>query len=113
MRPFFIYVTSQARPRRSEGAPAIHIRRLLYSPACLLLRKNCFSWMRWRTFTALFLRPCRSASQVPAASPRTSPFCLETRSEEHTSELQSPMYLVCRLLLEKKNKNINEYTQLT
>src|SRR5437879_10381372 len=27
---------------------------------------------------------------------------LETRSEEHTSELQSPMYLVCRLLLEKK-----------
>src|SRR5436189_810597 len=32
------------------------------------------------------------------------------RSEEHTSELQSPMYLVCRLLLEKKknNKNIVE-----
>src|SRR5437879_11578959 len=28
----------------------------------------------------------------------------EPRSEEHTSELQSPMYLVCRLLLEKKNK---------
>src|SRR5437762_4303451 len=30
------------------------------------------------------------------------------RSEEHTSELQSPMYLVCRLLLEKKKKNIDE-----
>src|SRR5437879_2285717 len=28
------------------------------------------------------------------------------RSEEHTSELQSPMYLVCRLLLEKKKKQI-------
>src|SRR5262250_3963873 len=28
------------------------------------------------------------------------------RSEEHTSGLQSPMYLVCRLLLEKKKKNI-------
>src|SRR5437762_9228333 len=27
---------------------------------------------------------------------------MEVRSEEHTSELQSPMYLVCRLLLEKK-----------
>src|SRR5437762_10656163 len=27
------------------------------------------------------------------------------RSEEHTSELQSPMYLVCRLLLEKKKRN--------
>src|SRR5437762_11425057 len=32
-----------------------------------------------------------------------------TRSEEHTSELQSPMYLVCRLLLEKK-KTIIETT---
>src|SRR5437764_8755624 len=30
----------------------------------------------------------------------------KSRSEEHTSELQSPMYLVCRLLLEKKKKNI-------
>src|SRR5437879_8753057 len=28
------------------------------------------------------------------------------RSEEHTSELQSPMYLVCRLLLEKKNQAV-------
>src|SRR5437762_9356148 len=27
---------------------------------------------------------------------------IDLRSEEHTSELQSPMYLVCRLLLEKK-----------
>src|SRR5437764_11439005 len=30
------------------------------------------------------------------------------RSEEHTSELQSPMYLVCRLLLEKKKKPIEK-----
>src|SRR3712207_7071730 len=30
---------------------------------------------------------------------------LTLRSEEHTSELQSRQYLVCRLLLEKKNKN--------
>src|SRR5437762_4721074 len=30
-------------------------------------------------------------------------FLRNVRSEEHTSELQSPMYLVCRLLLEKKN----------
>src|SRR5437879_11590086 len=30
------------------------------------------------------------------------------RSEEHTSELQSPMYLVCRLLLEKKKKTLTE-----
>src|SRR5690348_17444014 len=30
------------------------------------------------------------------------------RSEEHTSELQSPVHLVCRLLLEKKNKKTNK-----
>src|SRR3712207_7209058 len=31
------------------------------------------------------------------------------RSEEHTSELQSRQYLVCRLLLEKKKKNTRKY----
>src|SRR3712207_9422149 len=42
-------------------------------------------------------------SEVPAGKclPRTC------RSEEHTSELQSRQYLVCRLLLEKKKKNRN------
>src|SRR5258707_4040751 len=37
-----------------------------------------------------------------------NPYCNSperTRSEEHTSELQSRQYLVCRLLLEKKNNN--------
>src|SRR5437763_10007206 len=34
----------------------------------------------------------------------TAPAEDATRSEEHTSELQSPMYLVCRLLLEKKKQ---------
>src|SRR5437764_10810908 len=36
---------------------------------------------------------------------------LGPRSEEHTSELQSPMYLVCRLLLEKKKKIQKAETQ--
>src|SRR5437879_8658443 len=39
--------------------------------------------------------------RLPGAESRPS------RSEEHTSELQSPMYLVCRLLLEKKKKKKN------
>src|SRR5256885_8774513 len=39
---------------------------------------------------------------------------LHGRSEEHTSELQSPCNLVCRLLLEKKKKNtmIHDHTQI-
>src|ERR1022692_3942376 len=53
-------------------------------------------------YTTLF----RSVSR--AGSPLTNvPICFFTirpRSEEHTSELQSPCNLVCRLLLEKKKK---------
>src|SRR5260370_11684311 len=37
----------------------------------------------------------------------------EARSEEHTSELQSHLNLVCRLLLEKKKKNITAHTVMT
>src|SRR5256885_11275061 len=33
----------------------------------------------------------------------------DSRSEEHTSELQSPCNLVCRLLLEKKKKKYNQH----
>src|SRR5437879_13094931 len=36
---------------------------------------------------------------------------MDRRSEEHTSELQSPMYLVCRLLLEKKKTKIKNRNQ--
>src|SRR5437764_10142388 len=45
-----------------------------------------------------FLRSRPSRLQI---AEKTNPASL-LRSEEHTSELQSPMYLVCRLLLEKK-----------
>src|SRR5256885_11263280 len=37
-------------------------------------------------------------------TPVGGPVCIRFRSEEHTSELQSPCNLVCRLLLEKKKK---------
>src|SRR5437867_10111341 len=51
----------------------------------------------------------RIAEQVPGAADRLAAFeddvgAVRPRSEEHTSELQSPYDLVCRLLLEKKKK---------
>src|SRR5258708_16223317 len=58
--------------------------------------------------------PCRSVSTI-ALVPSTIAM-VETllRSEEHTSELQSPDHLVCRLLLEKKKKTQNnQQLQLT
>src|SRR5256885_9652163 len=42
--------------------------------------------------------------QFPCAVARAAPQRPPMRSEEHTSELQSPCNLVCRLLLEKKKK---------
>src|SRR5947208_10946894 len=58
-------------------------------------------------YTTLFRsRPCRPA---PRRRRRASQACLfGSRSEEHTSELQSPDHLVCRLLLEKKKKVIDK-----
>src|SRR3712207_8035221 len=39
--------------------------------------------------------------------------CIQRRSEEHTSELQSRQYLVCRLLLEKKTSTPVHFPPLT
>src|SRR2546425_5314359 len=67
---------------------------------------------RIRVAEVMIVVPIRSrrrlmrSARTPASSWKT------TRSEEHTSELQSLAYLVCRLLLEKKkqqhNNNITE-----
>src|SRR5256885_3331971 len=46
----------------------------------------------------------REATSSAMAAPIFPELLLVTRSEEHTSELQSPCNLVCRLLLEKKKK---------
>src|SRR6266487_5627488 len=52
-------------------------------------------------YTTLF-RSASCGRMRPRKSPRSWPEC--SRSEEHTSELQSPVHLVCRLLLEKKKQ---------
>src|SRR2546427_5589708 len=44
---------------------------------------------------------------VRGGDPAQAPYCCLSRSEEHTSELQSQSNLVCRLLLEKKKKKCN------
>src|SRR3712207_7580074 len=53
---------------------------------------------------------CRSAPSR-ASAPRSSGVP-PRRSEEHTSELQSRQYLVCRLLLEKKKKTKYTYSRI-
>src|SRR3712207_7816702 len=52
----------------------------------------------------------RSAERVRVRGRPQIPVSPRSRSEEHTSELQSRQYLVCRLLLEKKKKHEHSYT---
>src|SRR5947208_3971716 len=49
----------------------------------------------------------RAPRARPPARSRRSPCPPASRSEDHTSELQSPDHLVCRLLLEKKKNDHN------
>src|SRR2546426_2365322 len=70
-------------PARTAGVICRHSRRTTTSPATAMTRSS----VRCET------------SRGRAGSPR---------SEEHTSELQSPCNLVCRLLLEKKKKRQNK-----
>src|SRR5205809_1964177 len=69
----------------------------------------CPWWSGWTTTTGPSACAC-TASNSRASVDRTAfrfPTCarIRCRSEEHTSELQSRLHLVCRLLLEKKKKN--------
>src|SRR3712207_8931043 len=54
-------------------------------------------------------QPRRAGHEVRARAARHRP-ARRARSEEHTSELQSRQYLVCRLLLEKKTKSHRKNT---
>src|SRR5438876_2789716 len=63
---------------------------------------------RW----AGWLHTCLSLAMVASTRPRRLMSSVaSSRSEEHTSELQSPVHLVCRLLLEKK-KSIGQKIDL-
>src|SRR3712207_6935268 len=57
---------------------------------------------RWRRSPPPCRRRCLAVGEAPPQCPESALHA--TRSEEHTSELQSRQYLVCRLLLAKKKK---------
>src|SRR6266446_7136912 len=82
---FFFFLMIR-RPPRSTLFPYTTLFRS--RPAAVIFR-SCCTHRRW---------PRR-----PAGAPPPRP-----RSEEHTSELQSPCNLVCRLLLEKKNLKLHD-----
>src|SRR6266550_7564827 len=80
---FLFFFLMIRRPPRSTLFPYTTLFRSRRRPAW----RGC----RWRSAC------CASPGLLPIRTPITA------RSEEHTSELQSRLHLVCRLLLEKKN----------
>src|SRR3712207_8701357 len=88
------------RPPRSTLFPYTTLFRSRLPRCTRRLSSRCpasHSSVAWR-IPVRRRRPARSSSSQP-----------RSRSEEHTSELQSRQYLVCRLLLEKKKKIILSY----
>src|SRR5256885_9745812 len=88
---FFFFFLMIRRPPRST----------LFPYTTLFRSTTCTRWLLTQaTPPSLVPRVCRSArSTITAPVSRR-----RWRSEEHTSELQSPCNLVCRLLLEKKKR---------
>src|SRR3712207_7792155 len=80
-------------------------------PYTTLFPISCASSPRKSTPGPSALRCCRQASSSTSASARHGSH--QERSEEHTSELQSRQYLVCRLLLEKKKHKSNHFITIT
>src|SRR2546426_8164898 len=85
------------RPPRSTLFPYTTLFRSLPHDCALFV---------WRG-RELCLRPESPAQLLGSFARARTNQEVEQRSEEHTSELQSPCNLVCRLLLDKKNISIN------
>src|SRR2546429_2281952 len=87
------WIVAQTEPRRAGGQPSC--RFLLAFEARLAYLEE---------IPATEVSDGSTCTQGTIPGNRLDPVDTLTRSEEHTSELQSRLHLVCRLLLEKKKK---------
>src|SRR3989441_4260316 len=99
------HILTQDKNRPASVKEQIVLLYALKSPAFAGL--DARGWKQVKVGIVPFLLDTRSALiRDIAAELRLTPRTKERRSEEHTSELQSLAYLVCRLLLEKKKTSI-------
>src|SRR2546429_1765924 len=92
------------RPPRSTLFPYTTLFRSCHLHRCL--------WLARCPLGLGYVRSSGRATDEPAAAAKGRAACAGSisRSEEHTSELQSRLHLVCRLLLEKKKTNDTHQT---
>src|SRR5205823_14255654 len=94
------FFSSLRHPRCSPLFPYTTLFRSLGAPP----RGAVLSRRPWHLPGSTRPKPPTTATPCTRL-PKGLPYNSRLRSEEHTSELQSLAYLVCRLLLEKKNKS--------
>src|SRR3712207_8103073 len=94
---FFLVIR---RPRRSTLFPYTTLFRSF--PSCAA---SSAAPLASRAAPSAALPASSAAPRARSAAFPAAPSASRARSEEHTSELQSRQYLVCRLLLEKKHKS--------
>src|SRR5205807_7096142 len=108
----FFFFSSRRRHTRLQGAGVQTCALPILFSLCPLIRGQPDANSRFRSlsssFSILVFRFHEVVSKGTHSNTRletnaSSGSLLPSRSEEHTSELQSPCNLVCRLLLEKKN----------
>src|SRR5207244_5171181 len=112
-------LTTYPTIERSVTRRGAHLRRICAWARCSGARSiNPFGrgrwWLRRMRANGHVLSKAREASAAPAATldALDALYAVQTgRSEEHTSELQSPDHLVCRLLLEKKKQHTRNKTR--
>src|SRR2546425_12562571 len=108
---------ARVRPGVDGRDRAMGLRRHVppaWSDPAEIAHHHRFDWRRLlrRTEPSMAMAPGATRTVFGYSEPRQAG-ChrLRHRSEEHTSELQSLAYLVCRLLLEKKKKKKNQATR--
>src|SRR3712207_7898752 len=93
------------RPPRSTLFPYTTLFRSAATPNTHDVANMVAAYTTVAAATAAASGSRRSARRRPTTSSTRNWTLVGSRSEEHTSELQSRQYLVCRLLLEKKKNN--------
>src|SRR3712207_7002181 len=104
LRSYFFFFLMIRRPPRSTLFPYTTLFRSGHPGGVGITRTGYHEFERLTDDALRLIDECPCEAGCPSCV--QSPKCGNLRSEEHTSELQSRQYLVCRLLLEKKKKQV-------
>src|SRR5256885_8024174 len=106
--PFFIFFFFNDTATTEIYTLSLHDALPILRSTSARISAHCPSSTEPLESVAAWSRSDRPSRKLPSAAPARG----ACRSEEHTSELQSPCNLVCRLLLEKKKSTVS-YSVLT